>query len=170
MKKLLLRSVVVIVGIVVGGATGGYLTFHRYSQKYATVRYFAWAGIFVAVSEGQYDNNSSDAKQDLLNTLDLYAKGVQSFNIDPTLKKSLCMERGLIEARLSVLESEGGNADRAKSYMSKAQEDLKAVGWVDRSEANILQAVKRQPPVSPCGIASQSTAKTIASTNQKPCG
>ena len=79
------------------------------------------------------------------------------------------MNCGLIEARLSVLENEGGNADRAKSYMSKAQEDLKTVGWVDRSEANILQAVKRRP-VSPCGVGSQSTAKTIASTNQEPCG
>ncbi len=169
MKKILLQSVVVIVGIVTGGATGGYLTFHRYSQKYATVRYFAWAGIFLAVSENQYDKNSSDAKQDLLNTLDLYDRGVRSSNIDPTLKKALCLKRGLIEARLSVLESEGGNADRAKSYISKAQEDLKGVGWVDRSEANILQAVKRQP-VSPCGTAPQNAAKTIASTNQKPCG
>jgi hypothetical protein len=168
MKKILLQSVVVIVGIVTGCATGGYLTFHRYSQKYAIVRYFAWAGIFLAVSENQYDKNSSDAKQDLLSTLDLYDRGVRSSNIDTTLKKALCMKRGLIEARLSVLENEGGNADRAR-YMSKAQEDLKAVGWVDRSEANILQAVKRQP-VSPCGTAPQTAAKTIASTNQKPCG
>jgi hypothetical protein len=169
MKKILLQSVVVTVGIVAGGATGGYLTFHKYSQKYAIVRYFAWAGIFDAVSEGQYDMNSSDAKQELLSTLDLYTKGVQSSNIDPTLKKALSMKRGLIEARLSVLENEGGNTDRAKSYMSKAQEDLKAVGWVDRSEASILQAVKRQP-VSPCGSTPQNVSKTIASTPQKPCG
>ena len=169
MKKILLQSVVVIVGIVTGGATGGYLTFQRYSQKYATVRYFAWAGIFVAVSEGQYDKNSSDAKQDLLNTLDLYAKGVQSSRIDPTMNKALRMNRGLIEARLSVLEDEAGNIDLARSYLSKAQEDLKAVGWVDRSEANILQAVKRQP-VPPCGTAQQSAAKTNASAPQKPCG
>jgi hypothetical protein len=169
MRKILLQSVVVIVGIVMGGATAGYLTFHRYSQKYAMVRYFAWAGIFDAVSEGQYDKNSSDAKQELLSTLDLYTKGVQSSNIDPTMKNALRMNCGLIEARVSVLENEAGNVDRAKSYMSKAQEDLKAVGWLDRSEANILQVVKRQP-VSPCGSASQSTAKTITSTNQKPCG
>jgi hypothetical protein len=85
------------------------------------------------------------------------------------MKKALRMNCGLIEARLSVLENEAGNVDRAKSYLSKAQEDLKAVGWVDPSEANILQAVKRQP-VSPCGMSSQSAAKTIASTPQKPCG
>jgi hypothetical protein len=169
MKKILLQSVLVIVGIVTGSITGGYLTFHRYSQKYAIVRYFAWAGIDLAVSENQYDKNSSEAKQELLSTLDLYTKGVNSSNIDPNLKKALRMKRGLIEARLSVLENEGGNADRAKSYLSEAQEDLKAVGWVDRSEANILQVVKRQP-VSPCGIASQSTAKTIAPATQKPCG
>jgi hypothetical protein len=169
MKKILLQSVVVIIGLVTGGATGGYLTFHRYSQKYAIVRYLAWAGIFAAVSENQYDKNSRDAKLELLNARDLYTKGVQSSHIDPNLKKALCMKRGLIEARLSVLENEGGNADQAKSHLSKAQEDLKAVGWADRSEANILQAVKRQP-VTPCGAASQSTAKTIAPATQKPCG
>jgi hypothetical protein len=169
MKKILLRSVLVIIGIVTGSITGGCLTFYRYSQKYAMVRYFAWAGIDFAVSENQYDKNSSDAKQELLSTLDLYTKGVKSSHIDPNLKKALCMKRGLIEARLSVLENETGNADRAKSYLSEAQEDLKAIGWVDLSEANILQAVKRQP-VSPCGIASQSTAKTIAPATQRPCG
>jgi hypothetical protein len=169
MKKILLQSVVVIIGLCAGGATGGYLTFHRYSQKYPRAHYFAWAGIFAAVSENQYDKNSADAKQDLLNARDLYTQGVQSAHIDPTLKKALYMKRGLIEARLSVLENEGGNADRAKSYLSEAQEDLKAVGWVDRSESNILQAVKRQP-VTPCGAASQSTAKTTAPANQKPCG
>lgn len=169
MKKILLQSLVVIAGFVMGGAAGGYLTFDRYTREYSIVRYFAWAGIFAAVSENQYDKNSGDAKQELVNTLDLYTRGVQSANIDPTLKKALCMIRGLIEARLSVLENEAGNVDLAKSYMSKAQEDLKAVGWIDHSEATILQAVKRQP-ASPCGIASQSTAKTIASTTQKPCG
>jgi hypothetical protein len=76
---------------------------------------------------------------------------------------------GLIEARLSVLENEAGNVDRAKPYMSKAQEDLKAVGWVDPSEANILQTVKRQP-VSPCGMSSQSAAKTIAPRPNNPGG
>lgn len=158
-----------IIGFVTGGATGGYLTFHRYSQKYAMVRYFAWAAIFGAVSENSYDENSADSKQELLNARNLYTKGVQSSHVDPTLKKVLCTKRGLSEARLSVLENEGGNADRAKSYLSKAQEDLKAVGWVDPSEANILQAVKRQP-VTPCGAASQRTAKTIAPATQKPCG
>ncbi len=79
------------------------------------------------------------------------------------------MNRGLIEARLSVLENEAGNVDQAKSYLSKAQEDLAAVGWVDHSEAIILQAVKRQP-VSPCGASPQNTAKANASATQKPCG
>jgi hypothetical protein len=169
MKKILLRSIAVLVGTAVGCAAGGYVTFRRYARDYAMVRAFAWLGISAAVSEGQYDKNANDAKQDFLYTLDYYAQGVQSSKVDPIMKKALRMNCGLIEARLSVLENEGGNADRAKSHMSKAQEDLKAVGWVDRSEANILQAVKRQP-VSPCGIALQSTAKTIASANQKPCG
>lgn len=169
MRKLLLQSIAVIVGIAMGGATGGYLTFHRYAQKYAIVRAFAWTGIFDAVSENQYDLNSSDAKRDLLYTLDFYRRGVQSPNIDPVMSKALRMKCGLIEARLSVIENEARNIDGARSYMSKAQEDLKAVGWVDPSEANILQAVKRQP-VSPCGMSSQSAAKTIASAPQRPCG
>ena len=168
MKKLLLQSIAVIVGIAMGGAAGGSLTFHRYARKYAIVRAFAWTGIFAAVSENQYDLNSRDAKRDLLYTLDLYRQGVQSSNIDPIMSKALRIKCGLIEARLSVIENEARNIDRAKSYMLKAQEDLKAVGWVDPSEANILQTVKRQP-VPPCGMSSQSAAKTIAST-QRPCG
>jgi hypothetical protein len=169
MKKIFLQSIVVIVGIAMGGAVGGYLTFHRYARKYAMVRAFAWTGVFEAVSENRYDLNSSNAKRDLLYTLDAYRQGVQSSNIDPVMSKALRIKCGLIEARLSVLENEAGNFDRGKSYMSKAQEDLKAVGWVDPSETNILQIVKRQP-VSPCGMSSQSAAKTIASVPQKPCG
>ena len=169
MKKVLLQSVAVIVGVILGGAAGGYLTFHRYARDHALVRAFAWAGIFAAVSENQYDQNSSDAKQDLLYTLNLFSQGVQSSSIDPTMNKALRMKRGLIEARLSVLENEAGNVDLAKSFLSKAQEDLKAVGWVDHSEANILQAVKRQS-VPPCGAPPQNVAKTNASTRQEPCG
>jgi len=169
MKRVLLQSVVVFVGIILGGVVGGYLTFHRYARDYALVRAFAWAGVFVAVSENQYDQNSSDAKQDLFYTLNIYTQGIHSSSIDPAMNKALRMKRGLIEARLSVLENEAGNVDGAKSYMSKAQEDLKAVGWVDHSEANILEAVKRQP-APPCDSAQQSVAKTNASTPKKPCG
>jgi len=169
MKKILLHSIAFIVGIAVGCASGGYLTFHRYARDYAMVRAFAWSGISAAVSEGQYDKSASDAKQDLLYTLNYYTQGVQSSKIDPTMKKALRMNCGLIEARLSVLENEAGNTNQAKAYMSQAHEDLKSVGWVDPSEANILQAVNRQP-VPPCGMPSQSAAKAIASPPQKPCG
>ena len=79
------------------------------------------------------------------------------------------MNCGLIEARLSVLENEAGNTNQAKVYMSKAQEDLKSVGWVDPSEANIFEAVKRQP-ASPCSGAPQSAAKAVVAASQKPCG
>lgn len=169
MKRVLLQSILVIVGIVLGGAVGGYLTFHKYARECALVRAFAWAGMAVAVSENQYDQNSSHAKQDLLYSLDIFTQGIQSSSIDPTMNKALRMKRGLIEARLSVLENEAGNIDLGKSYLSKAQEDLKTVGWVDRSEANILQVVKRQP-VAPCGAPPQNTAKTITSTSPNPCG
>jgi hypothetical protein len=169
MKRILLRSVMVILGIVLGGAAGGYLTFHRYARDYALVRAFAWAGIFNTVSLNQYDENSKDAKQELLSTLSLYTQGVKSSAVGPPMKNALRMNCGLLEARLSILENESGNVGGAKSYLAKAQEDLKAVGWVDRSDANILRAVKRQP-VSPCGMTSQSTAKTTALATQKPCG
>jgi hypothetical protein len=169
MKKFPLQSVAVILGIAIGAVSGGYLTFQRYARDYAMVRYFAWTGISAAVSVNQFDQNSKDAKQELVNTLGFYESGVQSPNISFALKNALRMECGLIEARLSVLENEAGNATRAQTYMSQAQEDLKAVGWIDRSEAIISQAVKRQP-VSPCGMASETAAKTNGSTPQKPCG
>jgi hypothetical protein len=70
MKKLFLQATVVIVGIVIGGAVGGYLAFHRYARDYAIVRAFAWTGIFSAVSVNQYDMNTSDAKGELLYSLD----------------------------------------------------------------------------------------------------
>lgn len=168
MKKLFLQSIVVIIGIFTGAAIGGYLTFHRYARDYAMVRAFAWTGIFSAVSEGQYDKNTSDAKGELILSLDSWTQGVESSALDPTMKNALRMNRGLTEARLSVLENEAGNVGQAKSYLSKAQEDLKAVGWVDRSEANILQAVKRRP-VPPCDT-SQNPTKASTSVLQKPCG
>ena len=169
MKKLFLRSIVVLIGIFVGIVVGGYLTFHRYARDYALVRAFAWTGIFSAVSEGQYDKNTSDAKGELIFSLNFWTQGVESSGIDPTMKNALRMNRGLTEARLSVLENEAGNVDQAKSYLSKAQEDLKAVGWVDRSEANIMQAVKRQP-VPPCDATPQNATKASTSVLQKPCG
>ena len=168
MRKIILQSLLVIVGIVAGGATGGFLAFLEYSQKYTTVRYFAWAAIFGGVSENEYDNNSRDARQELLNTVDLFTKGVQSPHLDPTIKKALCMKRGLIEARLSIIENEDGNTDRATSYLSEAQEDLKAAGWADRSEATVLHVARRQP-LPPCAVP-QSPAKTVAPTTQNPCG
>ncbi len=169
MKKFLLRAIVVVVGIVIGCATSGYLTFHRYARDYAIVRAFAWIGIVSAVSVNQYDQNTSDAKRELLYSLKFYSQGVESSAVDPTMKNALRMNRGLTEARLSVLENEAGNVDLAKSYLSKAQEDLKAVGWLDFLEANILQAVQRRP-VAPCDPAPQNAKKASMSALQKPCG
>jgi hypothetical protein len=123
MKKIFLRSIVVFVGIVIGGAAGGYVTFHRYARDYAIVRGFAWTGIFAPVSENEYNQNSKDAKQELARTLDFYTQGLKSSAIDPSMKNALRMNCGLIEARLSVLENEAGNVDLAKSYLSMAQED-----------------------------------------------
>ncbi len=166
MNKILLQSAVVIVGIAMGCATGGYLTFHRYARDYQTVRAFAWTGIFSAVSENQCDQNSSDAKKELQVLLDVFKRATNSTATDATMRSAFLMNCGLVEARLSVLEKEAGDVDLSKTYLSKAQEDLKATGWVDYSESNILQAVKRKPVV-PCGTAPRTTAKT--NTTSKPC-
>lgn len=169
MKKLVLKAIAVIVGMVIGCATGGYLTFHRYARDNKIVRAFTWIGIVSGGSLNQYNDNTSDAKKELLLSLNIYSQGVESSAVEPTMKKALRMNRGLTEARLSVLESEAGNVDRAKSYLSKAQDDLKAVGWTDYSEGNILQAVQRRP-VPPCNAAPQNAQKESTLTTQKPCG
>jgi hypothetical protein len=144
-KRILLNFAVVLAGVSLGMGAGGYLLFARYNRHDAVVRYFAWAGIALAVSENEFDKNSTDARQLSLNALTYFEYGVRSSKIDPLMKKAIRMESGLTEARISVLESEAGHADQAKSYMSRAQEDLKAVGWLDSSDANILRAVKREP-------------------------
>jgi hypothetical protein len=159
MKKLLFRSILVIIGILIGGAVGGYVIFHRYARDYALVRAFAMAGIFDAVSKNEYEKNTTDAKRELIFQFNIWTDGIESSAADPIMKNALRMNRGLTEARLSILENEAGNPEHAKSYLSKAQEDLKAAGWVDHSEANIVQIVKRQP-VPPCD----------ATGLQKPCG
>jgi len=169
MRKRFLQASLVVVGFFVGGTAGGYLTFHKYARDYALVRAFAWTGIFDAVSVNQYNEGSKDAKPELFSTLTLYTQDVRSSAIDPTMKRALRMNCGLLEARLSVLENESGNVDGAKSYLVRAQDDLNAAGWVDLSEGNILQAVKRQP-VSPCGSAPRDAAQSSASPNQKHCG
>jgi hypothetical protein len=167
MTRILFQAAVVLFGIVVGCATGGYLTFHRYARDYQIVRAFAWTGIFSAVSENQYDQNTTDAKKELQVLLDIFKQETNSTAIDGMMRNAFLMNGGLVEARLSVLEKEAGNVELSKTYLSKAQEDLKAAGWIDYSESNILQAVKRKPVV-PCGTAPQTTAKT--NTTSKPCG
>lgn len=168
MKRILFLSIAIILGIVLGGVAGGYLTFHRYARDYALVRAFAWAGISDAVSVNQFNENSSDARQELLVALSFFTQGIKSSAVDPKMKSALRMNSGLVEARLSILENESGDIDGANSYLTKAQEDLKAVGWVDHSAANILQAVRRQP-VRPCDPATQNAAKANSSTTLKPC-
>jgi hypothetical protein len=85
------------------------------------------------------------------------------------MRNALRMYRGEFEAQLSILEREAGNVDQAAPYMSKAQEDLKAVGWIDYSEANILRTFSRQP-VPPCGNSLRSATAQTASRPAKPCG
>lgn len=166
MKRILLNSIVVLAGIIAGGGLGGYLAFERYSRQFAVVRGFSWAEMSFAVSENQFDQNTKDAKKDLLNTLGLFDRGIHSSKLDSAMKNALRMIRGEIEAQLSILESEAGNNNQAKSYLSRAQEDLKVVGWIDYSEETILRTFKRKP-LPPCGTSTQNATNKPAA--EKPC-
>lgn len=166
MKRLVVRVIVVLAGFLVGGGLGGYFTYARFSQHYAVIRSFNWLQIGLSVSENEFGSNSVDAKKIMNNTLYLYDRAVQSSTIDPSMKSALRMHRGEIEAQLSVLEREAGDQDQASSYMSKAQADMKDVGWMDYSEGNILKAFPRQ--LSPCARFSRSTATNDGA--KKPCG
>ena len=146
MKKIALSSVAVLLGIEVGALAGGLGAFLWYQHQFRVIRSFAWAEMSLGVSENQFDADATDAKQNLLNTLSTFESGVRSRALDPSMNKAMRMNCGLIEARLSVLDSEAGDADGAKSYLAKAQDDLRAVGWIDYSDANILKAVERQWP------------------------
>ncbi len=89
MKKILLQSIVVIVGFVTGSVAGGYLTFHRYARDYAVVRAFTWMGISDAVSVNGYNRNTGEAKEELVHTLDFYTQGVKSSVVDSPMKNVL---------------------------------------------------------------------------------
>ena len=167
MIKFLLRIALVIVGFAVGAIAGGYLTFYLYDKNHPGVRAFAMTGMFAAVSEGEYDRKGSDAKIELLTLIEAYSSALNSSAISKPVKNAFLFNRGLTEARLSVIHSEEGNSDQAKTYLSKAGVDLKAVGWVDVSDTIILRAAKRQLP---CAAASQTVAKASSATLQKPCG
>lgn len=164
MKKLVLRMLVMILGFIIGGVAGGALTLHRWLGAAAWERGFPVIGIVDCASRGEYDKNSAEAKPRLLLYLNLTEQALNASVFDPTMKKMFRLNRGLTLARLSVLESEAGNAGEANSYMSKAQEDLKSVGWLDLSEGTILQVVKRQP-VASCGSSQNSTQARSTSPN-----
>jgi uncharacterized membrane protein len=166
MKRFVITVMVVLAGFLVGGGLGGYFTYVRFSQHSPVIRGFEWLEIGTFVSENEFDSNSIDATKVMNNTLYLYDRAVQSSTIDPSMKSALRMHRGEIEAQLSVLEREAGDQDQASSYMSKAQADMKDVGWIDYSEANLLKAFPRQP--SPCASSSRSTATNVGA--KKPCG
>ena len=125
MKKLLLRSILVIVGILIGGAVGGYVIFHRYARDYALVRAFAMAGIFSAVSKNEYEKNTSDAKRELIVQLKIWTDGIDSSATDPIMKNALRMNRGLTEARLSILENEAGDPEQQNPTCRRPEKILR---------------------------------------------
>jgi hypothetical protein len=164
--KALLPSITLLMGILVGGALGGSLRYRMYSEQDRVRRGFSWLEIGLAVSENAFGSNSGDATELLHDTLILVDRGVQSSAVDPSMKNALGMTRGQIEAHLSVIEKEAGDAVQARVYMSKAQEDLKDVGWIDYSEDHVLRTFPRRS--FPCAPATQTTATNGIS--KRPCG
>ncbi len=143
--RIFLRFIALILGLAIGVAAGGYFAYSRYVVQFPLVRNFASIASSNALSMDEFDKKADSAKQDLISTLAMYEGAAETPNVESGVKKALHMNCGLIEARLSVVESRGGNAARAKAYMLKAQADLKAVGWTDTSEESILQVVNQKP-------------------------
>ena len=146
MKRILIGSIVMLLGLSLVGGAGAYFVYRDYLQKSALLRFFAWSELAFATALNQFDHNTKEAEPSLLRSLKLYQEGLQSSIPDPMVSRAIRMRCGLIKARLSVLQKEAGNPDQAKSYMSEAQADLKGLGWTDVSEATVLQAVKRHTP------------------------
>lgn len=141
--KIILRILGMILGLAIGAAAGGYFTYARYAGQFELVRTFATIATSSATSLDEFNQESDNAKKDLLATLSLYEGAGETPNVEVGVRKALRMNSGLIEARLSVLEEKDGNTARSKAYMLKAQDDLKSVGWADLSDETVLQAIKK---------------------------
>jgi len=142
MKRTFLNSLVAVVGFVAAAVVGGYLFLpeQRHPQEYSASRFFAWSELAYVAAADEFDLNSKDAEVLLLKSLYLYEQGTQVPAGDP-VHRAMLMRCGLINARLSILRDEAGDTEKAKLYLSKAQADLKTIGWTDVSAPTILQAV-----------------------------
>src|SRR5215471_17328518 len=157
MKKIVLNSVMVIVGVAFGFVAGDFLVAMRFFGKPTLTRYAMWTTIAQGVSERAFEENSSDAPQLQRKHLWLLENGMDpSSRLDPSMKKGLLLQAALTKARLSILEKRSGNAEQADSYMSSAQADLKTLGWLDYSAAHVEQTVQPRP------------AKPVATPSVKP--
>ncbi|HXQ97305.1 MAG TPA: hypothetical protein VN774_02595 [Candidatus Limnocylindrales bacterium] len=141
--KIILRILGMVLGLAIGAAAGGYFTYARYAGQFELVRTFATIATSSATSVDEFNQESDNAKKDLLATLSLYEGAGETPNVEVGVRKALRMNSGLIEARLSVLEEKDGNTARSKAYLLKAQDDLKSVGWADLSDETVLQAIKK---------------------------
>jgi len=141
--KIILRILGMVLGLAIGAAAGGYFTYARYAGQFELVRTFATIATSSATSVDEFNQESDNAKKDLLATLSLYEGAGETPNVEVGVRKALRMNSGLIEARLSVLEEKDGNTARSKAYILKAQDDLKSVGWADLSDETILRALKK---------------------------
>jgi len=169
MKKTLLRTTVMILGVVAGAGIGAYVSFARYSRDYPLARAFAWTQLTFAVTQNQFDSHSSDARKGLSFELSLFQKFAESPSLDQATKDAIQMNVGRLEAQLSMLESEAGNANQAVEYMAKAQENLRAIGWINYSKDEVLRVFDRQP-LQPCAATSQSAASGGTVATRNPCG
>ena len=145
MKTTLLNALVVVAAFVLAALAAGYLFLpeRRHPEEYAAFRFFGGAELAYVVAADEFDRNSKDAEDLLLRSLYLYDQGSRASVPDP-VHRAILMRCALINARLSILRDEAGDPEKAKGYLSKAEADLKTIGWTDASGPTILQAVKRR--------------------------
>jgi len=160
MKRIVWNSVAVIVGMAAGFAAGALVVGIRFLEQPNTHHYFSFVGIGWGVSEGAFDDNSSDAKDLLQKNLVLLESGMDPRSeLDPRMKKALLLQAALTKARLSIIEKKAGNVDLATGYMAAAQANLKSLGWLDYSAVHIERVVQAHrsplagaPPVKPVSV------------------
>lgn len=166
MRRIAFGTIAVLVGLLIGMAAGALVTFANYDHDYHVIRVLSWAEITQSVSENKFYARTPDAEKFLKIALAIFQQNADSPFIDSEMRRALRMNCGEFEAQLSELENERGNTDQARSYMAKAQADLKAVGWTDYSKDKIIQVFQGTP--SPCATTPNSAAQQ--SSAHKPCG
>jgi hypothetical protein len=145
MKRLLLLSAWLLLGVVLGLPVGAYwinreLIRHEKAMamlvEEGTVDYFAKA-------QYRYADRKS-AREALLFAIQVHKQMESSSPLRSWAEKT---DLGFCYGELSLLEEASGNADAARTYMVAAQQTLKDAGFSDSSEEVIRNKLKKEPYV-----------------------